>query len=221
VVFILGLNLADKSSAGSLQPLTISRSGSIMNLGVESFSEVSQGLFTMGVKNIVPRMTVEFISRFTNSEQFTKVFQEGMGLVEETANYLDGPGRMDSRLLDRQGAIAYATESMRLTTRLMQLASWLLLQRAIVSGEMSSDEASKEKNRISLAEIGAGNDIDGRDQLPEGLMALVERSLRLLERIRTIDAMMQKQRANVDEMQAVDSPVSLQMDQLQRAFGAR
>jgi regulator of CtrA degradation len=192
-----------------------------MNFSVDSFSEVSQGLFTMGVKNIVPQMTVEFISRFTNSEQFTKVFQEGMGLVEETANYLDGPGRMDSRLLDRQGAIAYATESMRLTTRLMQLASWLLLQRAIVSGEMSSDEASKEKNRISLSEIGAGHDIDGREQLPEGLMALVERSLRLLERIRTIDTMMQKQRGNVEHVQAVDSPVSLQMDQLQRAFGAR
>ncbi len=191
-----------------------------MEVGVESFSEVSQGLFTMGVKSIVPQMTVEFIHRFTNSEQFTKVFQEGMGLVEETANYLDGPGRMDSRLLDRQGAIAYATESMRLTTRLMQLASWLLLHRAIVAGEMNKEEAAKEKNRISLAEIGAGNDVDGREQLPEGLMALVERSLRLLERVRTIDVMMQKQRAN-ENVQAVDSPVSLQMDQLQRAFGSR
>ena len=74
---------------------------------------------------------MEFLARFTASEQFEKVFREGMGLVEETANYLDGPGRKDARLLDRNGAIAYATESMRLTTRLMQLASWLLLQRAI------------------------------------------------------------------------------------------
>jgi regulator of CtrA degradation len=191
-----------------------------MKVGVESFSEVSQGLFTMGVKSIVPQMTVEFIHRFTNSEQFTKVFQEGMGLVEETANYLDGPGRMDSRMLDRQGAIAYATESMRLTTRLMQLASWLLLHRAIVAGEMGKEEATKEKNRISLLEIGPGNDIDGREQLPEGLLALVERSLRLLERIRTIDVMMQKQRAS-EIVQSVDNPVSLQMDQLQRAFGSR
>jgi regulator of CtrA degradation len=174
----------------------------------------------MGIKGAPSQMTVEFISRFTNSEQFSKVFQEGMGLVEETANYLDGPGRADSRLLDRQGAIAYATESMRLTTRLMQLASWLLLQRAIVSGEMSQEEAFKEKNRINLAEIGQGADLDGRDQLPDGLQALVDRSLRLLERIRTLDIMMQS-RANQDQVKSVDSPVSLQMDQLQRAFGAR
>ena len=77
-------------------------------------------------------VTVDFMSRFTASEQFDKVFKEGMGLVEETANYLDGPGRQDARLLDRHGAVAYATESMRLTTRLMQLASWLLLQRALL-----------------------------------------------------------------------------------------
>ncbi|HMT13742.1 MAG TPA: DUF1465 family protein, partial [Aestuariivirga sp.] len=75
--------------------------------------------------------TISFFTRFTASEQFDKVFKEGMGLVEETANYLDGPGRADARMLDRHGAVAYATESMRLPTRLMQLASWLLLQRAI------------------------------------------------------------------------------------------
>ncbi len=78
-----------------------------------------------------PTATLSEKSRFTASEQFDKVFREGMGLVEETANYLDGPGRADARTLDRNGAVAYATESMRLTTRLMQLASWLLLQRAI------------------------------------------------------------------------------------------
>ena len=41
-------------------------------------------------------VTVDFMSRFTASEQFDKVFREGMGLVEETANYLDGPGRQDN-----------------------------------------------------------------------------------------------------------------------------
>ncbi len=102
-------------------------------------------------------ITVDFLSRFTASEQFDKVFREGMGLVEETANYLDGPGRQDARLLDRHGAVAYATESMRLTTRLMQLASWLLLQRAVGAGEMNQDEVRKEKHRISLADIGRGN----------------------------------------------------------------
>jgi regulator of CtrA degradation len=44
-----------------------------------------------------------------------------MALVEETATYLDGSGRNESRKLERSAAMEYATESMRLTTRLMQL----------------------------------------------------------------------------------------------------
>ncbi len=174
----------------------------------------------MGVKSIVPQMTIEFISKFTSSDQFNKVFQEGMGLVEETANYLDGPGRADSRTLDRMGAIAYATESMRLTTRLMQLASWLLLQRAIVSGELGPEEAFKEKHRISLSDIGRGDAVDGAEQLPDGLDALIDRSVRLLERVRKLDLMIQQQ-TRMDVSNASDNPVSMQMDQLQRAFGVR
>src|SRR5262249_13151338 len=132
---------------------------------------------------------VDFLARFTSSEQFTGIFKEGMGLVEETANYLDGPGRQDARLLDRTGAIAYATESMRLTTRLMQLASWLLLQRAVSAGEITLAEASKEKHRINLSEIGPGHTLTGYDQLPVALKHLVDRSLRLHERIQKLDNM--------------------------------
>lgn len=79
---------------------------------------------------------VAFGDKLLGSEAFSALFREGMKLIEETANYLDGPGRDHSRTLDRAGALTYATESMRLTTRLMQLASWLLLQRAVNEGEL-------------------------------------------------------------------------------------
>jgi regulator of CtrA degradation len=161
---------------------------------------------------------IDFFGRFTASEQFEKVFKEGMDLVEETANYLDGPGRQDARLLDRHGAIAYATESMRLTTRLMQLASWLLLQRAISAGEVSPDDARKEKHRISLSDIGAGNRLSGSDQLPEGLLCLVQRSLRIHERILKLDAMILA-KANPAPAPS-GNQVNQQIDQLAKIFNA-
>jgi regulator of CtrA degradation len=163
------------------------------------------------------REPVDFLARFTASEQFEKVFREGMGLVEETANYLDGPGRKDARLLDRNGAIAYATESMRLTTRLMQLASWLLLQRAISAGELTPDDARKEKHRISLADIGAGHPLSGSEHLPESLTQLVERSLHLHQRILKLDAMLAvKAKAGAQS----ESPLTEQLDRLARAYKA-
>jgi hypothetical protein len=34
---------------------------------------------------------------FTGSQLFVRTFDEGMALVEETARYLDGPGREEAR----------------------------------------------------------------------------------------------------------------------------
>ena len=92
---------------------------------------------------------VSFGERLASSQVFTDLFRDGMSLVEETASYLDGPGRQDSKGLERNASLAYATESMRLTTRLMQLASWLLLHRAVKEGEMSLAQAHKEKTKVN------------------------------------------------------------------------
>ena len=85
---------------------------------------------------------------FARSELFERTFQEGMELVEETAAYLDGAGRKESKLLSRNAALAYAGESMRLTTRLMQIASWLLVQRAVREGDMPVSEAFQDRYSV-------------------------------------------------------------------------
>lgn len=80
------------------------------------------------------RSRAAVVDDFARSELFDRTFQEGMELVEETAAYLDGDGRRESKLLSRSTALLYAGESMKLTTRLMQIASWLLVQRAVREG---------------------------------------------------------------------------------------
>ena len=130
---------------------------------------------------------VSFGARLAGSQGFSVVFREGMALVEETAAYLDGPGRKESKQLQRSAALAYATESMRLTTRLMQLASWLLLHRAVNEGEMSLAQAGQEKSKVKLQVSEAGDEETLR-LLPESLRALIERSIRLQNRVRRLDA---------------------------------
>jgi len=160
-------------------------------------------------------LPVDFLTRFTQSEQFNHVFNEGMGLVEETANYLDGPGRQDARLLDRHGAIAYATESMRLTTRLMQLASWLLLQRAISSGELTPETAMEEKKRINLSENIATPQMSGADQVPPVLQDLISRSIRVHTRIIQLDKMILN--TTMPETHSAN-PIGNQLNRLAQAF---
>jgi regulator of CtrA degradation len=210
--FFLASNLLTCNPTLQLDDCRISRHG---RYG-ENFKFVRKGMLSMRDHQAMTSGAIDFLAKFTDSEQFEKTFKEGMGLVEETANYLDGDGRVDARVLDRTGAIAYATESMRLTTRLMQMASWLLLQRAIASGEMNQDEALREKHRINLAEIGRGHDLKGGEQTPDGLKSLVDRSLRLLERIKTLDSMLRREPATNDDMPM--SPINAQLNMLERAF---
>ena len=99
---------------------------------------------------------VQFSERLTNSAAFGVLFREGMDLVEETAAYLDGDGRTEAKALERSVSLTYATESMRLTTRLMQLASWLLLHRAVKEGEMTLTQANREKTKVKLSAADPG-----------------------------------------------------------------
>src|ERR1043166_6599473 len=108
---------------------------------------------------------VSFGEKLASSQAFSDLFRDGIALVEETAAYLDGPGRQESQKLERSAALAYATERMRLTTRLMQLASWLLLHRAVKEGEMSLAQANKEKTKVKLS-LGDRADADTMDMLP-------------------------------------------------------
>jgi regulator of CtrA degradation len=159
------------------------------------------------------RITV--IQDFAASELFDRTFQEGMELVEETAAYLDGAGRHDSKRLPRKAALAYASESMRLTTRLMQLASWLLVQRAVREGQMAASEACNDRYRVG-DEAPRPAEGEGVDLLPEGLLSLQDRASRLYERVLHLDRRMYTDPAP----DAGSHPVLQQLGRLQAAFGA-
>jgi len=120
---------------------------------------------------------------FTHSALFDRTFDEGMALVEETARYLDGIGRREARELPRKAAMLYAGESMRVTTRLMQTASWLLVQRAVRDGEMEPDTASSERYRLGSKEICLAQSSEGIELLPLVLRDLLKRRIARLDEI--------------------------------------
>jgi len=150
---------------------------------------------------------------FAGSELFRRTFEEGMAMVEETATYLDGKGRAESKLLPSKAALTYAGESMRLTTRLMQVASWLLVQRAVSEGEMSPTEAQNEKYRLGAREICRGSRPEGTDLLPAKLLELLARSMNLYERVERLDQMI------YGRPEVAPAGVTAQLDRLQAAFG--
>ena len=157
---------------------------------------------------------VQFSERLTNSAAFSNLFREGMDLVEETAAYLDGAGRTEAKALDRAVSLTYATESMRLTTRLMQLASWLLLHRAVKEGEMTLVQANREKTKVKLSAADPGP-ADMIDKLPAQLQDLIARSMSLQARVRRLDNSIH---AAPSERSTIGNPLVPQLNALKAAF---
>lgn len=162
-------------------------------------------------------VTIPFGERFAGSAKFAAVFREGMALVEETAAYLDGDGRRDAKSLPPTISLLYAAESMRLTTRLMQIASWLLIRRAVNEGELTAEQAIEENTKVKLKPEQSSRRVEGFDQLPERLRTLIRSSLALNRRIVRLDQLLHVKHAV--ESANTRHPLGDHMARLQEVFG--
>lgn len=152
------------------------------------------------------------VLKFTRSELFHRLFREGIELVEETAAYLDGDGRNESRLLSRAVGLAYASESMKLTTRLMQIASWLLVQRAVNEGNLMPDAVFESRYRLA-ERVMAPEPLPS--EMPIALVEYIVRAERLYDRVYYLD---QKMFVLPPEAPS-ENGVLGQMERLRAAFG--
>ena len=160
-------------------------------------------------------VTVSFGAKFARSVQFKTVFRDGMELVEAAAAYLDGDGRQEARRLKPPHSLAYATQSMRLTTRLMQLASWLLIRRAVTEGDLTPEQAVEEQRKIKLP-VEDTQPVRDLSVLPERLCDLIKESVKLQEQVVRLDQMLDFNQSKPSDSQ---HPVGAHFSRLQEAFG--
>ena len=155
--------------------------------------------------------------RIVASGGFDMQYREGISLLKDVASYLDGEGRNDSRVLAREASFLYATESMRLTTRLMQLASWLLLQRAVNEGEITKENARSEKEKVKFSATPSERGGPGYDQLPEALRQFIDKGDRLFDRVMQYDTLERGKMPDLDP--TVANGIADQLARLKAAFG--
>jgi regulator of CtrA degradation len=163
-------------------------------------------------------VTVLFGDRLAASGHFDQVFKDGMALVERTAAYLDGTGRKEAKALSAGLGVVYATESMRLTTRLLEIAAWLLVRRSLKEGEISAEDARVKRRCIKLGTIGRPSHVKGFAELPQTLRSLIEESFVLNDRIVHLDKALDVGTASA-AAKAGSNVVHLQMHRLEQAFG--
>ncbi|MEO1607836.1 MAG: DUF1465 family protein [Pseudomonadota bacterium] len=160
-------------------------------------------------------MMVCFGQHFARSDKFEDIFKQGMALVERTAAYLDGEGRKEAKSLKPPVSVVYATQSMRLTTRLLDLASWLLIQRSLKDGEISLKDALAKREGLKLRPFGRISHIKHFEDLPEGLKGLIHQSYNLCDRLHQIDVAL---RGEIHDTQCRFDPVNEQHRLLEARF---
>jgi len=162
------------------------------------------------------KQTYAFGLKFVHSDAFRALFDEGMELVEETTAYLDGAGRRDSACLSPEISGLYIRESLNLTTRLMHIASWLLLERAWADGDISTDQLAREKIRLSMDLSDRQTQTELFEKLPQRLRELIGLNLRLHARILHLELLFSDAPSSLSTER--DNPVSAQIRQIENAF---
>jgi regulator of CtrA degradation len=106
---------------------------------------------------------------------------------------------------------------MRLTTRLMQLASWLLIRRAVSEGELTPEQAIEEQRKIKLPVTGSEQHSRELNHLPVRLRELIEQSVKLQERVIRLDQMLGHETGSSGG--DLDHPLKTQLSRLRAAYG--
>ncbi|MNY65565.1 hypothetical protein D3C86_2028510 [compost metagenome] len=101
----------------------------------------------------------------------------------------------------------------------MQMASWLLLQRAVNNGEMSRDQVMSEKSKVRLDSFNVDKAAPGWAELPESFRDLIERSLRLQNRVALLDREIYRPNEAAAIVPDNQNGVKAQIKLLQTAFG--
>jgi regulator of CtrA degradation len=117
------------------------------------------------------------------------LYIEAMTLAHEARAYFDREGADERAGLDPVARVAFSCESLKVTTRLMHIVSWLLVRKAVQAGELSEEEAMAPERRLGrAADAPVEEDAARLARMPARARALIDNSRELFDRVRRFDA---------------------------------
>jgi len=121
-----------------------------------------------------------------------RTYAEAMALTRAARDYV---AVSRGSTLDREpvAALTASVESMRLTSRVVQIMAWCLAQKAIFAGELVRDAATIERFALSGGDVclGGADEVEN-ESLPQQLRALLARSHALYVRVLRLDELMHR-----------------------------
>ncbi len=98
------------------------------------------------------------------------LYLEAIVLADEARAFFAHSGERDRASLSDTGRLDYACESLKVSTRIMQAIAWLLVQRAVLCGELPEAVRLDPPYQLGAAQ---GTDARLRATLPEEMEGLI------------------------------------------------
>lgn len=126
---------------------------------------------------------------------FKRTYDEAFSLLVEARNYIAYCCGDDMNQLENDGRLLVSQETMRITCRMTQVMAWLFCQRAMHDGEISRERALSEEFALGGERVCLDDRWTDDERLPPAVRSLLDRSLRLYQRIRRLDGMLRQNAA--------------------------
>jgi regulator of CtrA degradation len=140
------------------------------------------------------------------------LYGEAMALADEARAYFDSVGQLDRRGLEPMARVVFSCESLKVTTRLMHVISWLLVRKAVAAGEMTEDEAMVPDRRLGRATPTPADDTSRLAGLPSRSKDIIARSQDLYFRVKRLEDQL------TAEAEPSESPALAMIKRLQSSF---
>lgn len=154
-----------------------------------------------------------FLDRGLHRRLVDGLYLEAMVMADEARSYFDGGSALDDGIAEPLRRVAFACESLKVTTRLMHVIAWLLSQRAWQRGEIGDMDLMDEKYRLGRA---AETDGAVAADFPFAARSLIEASQELYHRVRRLQDRMDIMMRPATMVDA--NPARALFDRLQSAF---
>ena len=118
-----------------------------------------------------------------------RTFDETLQLLEEALDYSTHYWKEDIRGLPEDESLRVTGERMRLTARLSEIMAWVMVHKAVASGEMMAEQAQSGEYHLSAHDVCLADNRDKPNACPERLNGMLDRSRDLYSRVIKMDQM--------------------------------
>jgi len=118
-----------------------------------------------------------------------RTFDETLQLLEEALDYSTHYWKEDVRGLPDDESMRVTGERMRLTARLSEIMAWVMVRKAVASGEMTAEQAQSGEYHLSAHDVCLADNRDKPNACPERLGGMLDRSRDIYSRVIKMDQM--------------------------------